>query len=161
LGELGRGAMGIVLRAHDPELARDVAIKVVRDVDGRTRELLRREARALAKLRHPHVVTVHDVIVEDDRICIAMELVPRGTLRAYCDGKPRADIVDACVRAGRGLAAAHDAGVVHRDFKPENVLCGAAGEVKVGDFGLAQAADDSPDGALCGTPAYMAPEVLR
>ncbi len=161
LRELGRGAMGIVLRAYDPELARPVAIKLVRDVDAQTRDLLRREARALAKLRHPNVVTVHDVILEDDAVCVAMELVEGDTLRAYCEGRGLREILDACVRAGRGLAAAHDAGVIHRDFKPENVLCGSDGEVKVSDFGLARVAEDTPDGALCGTPAYMAPEVLR
>jgi tetratricopeptide (TPR) repeat protein len=161
LRELGRGSMGIVLRAYDPELARPVAIKLVRDVDAETRDLLRREARALAKLRHPNVVTVYDVIVEADALYVAMELVEGDTLRGHCKGKPTADILAACVRAGRGLAAAHDAGVIHRDFKPENVLCGEAGEVKVSDFGLARAADETPDGALAGTPAYMAPEVLR
>lgn len=160
LREIGRGAMGIVMRAYDPELARAVAIKLVHGVDADTRELLRREARALAKLRHPNVVTVHDVVVDDDGLYVAMELVEGDTLRGYCRDKPLRAILAACVLAGRGLAAAHDAGVVHRDFKPENVLCGTTGEVKVGDFGLARAIDESPDGALCGTPAFMAPEVL-
>jgi tetratricopeptide (TPR) repeat protein len=161
LRELGRGSMGIVLRAYDPELARPVAIKLVRDVDAATRDLLRREARSLAKLRHPNVVTVYDVIVEADGLYVAMELVEGDTLRGYCRHRPPREILQACVRAGKGLAAAHDAGVIHRDFKPENVLCGAAGEVKVSDFGLAHATDEASDGALAGTPAYMAPEVLR
>ncbi len=160
LRELGRGSMGIVLRAFDPELARPVAIKLVRDLDDTMRELLRREARALAKLRHPHVVTVYDVMIEAQAIYVAMELVEGDTLRGYCKGKTTHEILEACVRAGKGLAAAHDAGVIHRDFKPENVLCGDHGEVKVSDFGLARVADEEVDGALCGTPGYMAPEVI-
>jgi tetratricopeptide (TPR) repeat protein len=159
LRELGHGSMGIVLRAYDPELARAVAIKLVRDD---TRELVRGEARALAKLRHPNVVTVYDVIVDGERMYIAMELVEGDTLRGYCKDRPWREVLAACVRAGRGLAAAHDAGVIHRDFKPENVLCTAEGEARVSDFGLAAAADDAQlVGAIVGTPAYMAPEVAR
>ncbi|MGE5187277.1 MAG: protein kinase domain-containing protein [Acidobacteriota bacterium] len=162
LRELGRGSMGIVLRAYDPELARPVAIKLLRDVDDNTRELVRREARALARLRHPNVVTVYDVIVEDERMYIAMELVEGDTLRGHCKGRPAADVLAACVRAGRGLAAAHEAGIVHRDFKPENVLCTPDGEARVSDFGLAGIAEDVPhERAILGTPAYMAPEILR
>ena len=162
LRELGRGAMGIVLRAYDPELARSVAIKLLRDVDDSTRELVRREARALARLRHPNVVTVYDVIVEDERMYIAMELVEGDTLRGYCNGRTTGEVLAACVRAGRGLAAAHDAGIVHRDFKPENVLCTPDGEARVSDFGLAGIAEDAPqEKAILGTPAYMAPEIMR
>ncbi len=162
LRELGRGSMGIVLRAYDPELARPVAIKLLRDLDPSTRELVRGEARALARLRHGNVVTVYDVIDDGDRMYIAMELVEGDTLRGYCEGKPLRDVLAACVRAGRGLAAAHDAGVIHRDFKPENVLCTPGGEARVSDFGLARAIDDAPhERTLSGTPAYMAPEVLR
>lgn len=157
LRELGRGSMGIVLRAYDPELARPVALKLLRGVDA---ELLRREARALAKLRHANVVSVYDVVVEGGTLYLAMELVDGDTLRVYCKGKPLREVVVACVAAGRGLGAAHDAGIIHRDFKPENVLCTAAGEVRVSDFGLARTADEDGDGTLCGTPAYMAPEVL-
>lgn len=160
LRELGRGSMGIVLRAYDPELARPVAIKLLHD-DASTRDLLRAEARALARLRHPNVVTVYDVIVSDRAMYVAMELVEGDTLRGFCRGKPMREILGACIRAGRGLGAAHDAGVIHRDFKPENVLCSAAGEVRVSDFGLAKTVDEAPDGTLCGTPAYMAPEILR
>ncbi len=159
LRELGHGSMGIVLRAYDPELARAVAIKLVRDD---ARELVRGEARALAKLRHPNVVTVYDVLVEGERMYIAMELVEGDTLRGYCKDRPLRDVLAACVRAGRGLAAAHEAGVIHRDFKPENVLCTSEGEARVSDFGLATAPDDALiAGAICGTPAYMAPEVAR
>jgi eukaryotic-like serine/threonine-protein kinase len=158
LRELGRGSMGVVLRAFDPELARPVAIKLLRDV---TRDELRDEARSLARLRHPNVVTVYDVFTDEHGVYLAMELVDGDTLRGFAATRSREQVLDACVRAGRGLAAAHDAGVIHRDFKPENVLCGGGGEVRVSDFGLARAADAAADGAIAGTPAYMAPEVLR
>ena len=158
LREIGRGSMGIVLRAYDPELARPVALKLLRGVDA---ELLRREARALAKLRHANVVSVYDVVVEGGALYLAMELVDGDTLRAYCKGRPAREVIAACVAAGRGLAAAHDAGIIHRDFKPENVLCTAAGEARVSDFGLARTTEEDGDGTLCGTPAYMAPEVLE
>jgi eukaryotic-like serine/threonine-protein kinase len=158
LRELGRGSMGVVLRAYDPELARPVAIKLLRDV---TRDELRDEARTLARLRHPNVVTIYDVFTDEHGVYLAMELVDGDTLRGFAKGRSREQILDACVRAGRGLAAAHDAGVIHRDFKPENVLCSDDGEVRVSDFGLARAADAAADGAIAGTPAYMAPEVVR
>ncbi len=159
LRELGRGSMGVVLRAYDPELARPVAIKLLRDV---RRDELRDEARTLARLRHPNVVTVYDVFTDEHGMYLAMELVDGATLRGFCKGRARDQVIDACVRAGRGLAAAHDAGVIHRDFKPENVLCGDDGEVRVSDFGLARAAGETDtDRGISGTPAYMAPEVLR
>src|SRR5262249_35849470 len=100
LRELGRGSMGIVLRAWDPELARPVAIKLLRDVDGR--DQLRDEARTLARLRHPNVVTVYDVLADEQGTYVAMELVDGDTLRGYCNGRAQADVLDACVRAGRG-----------------------------------------------------------
>ncbi|HEX5060790.1 MAG TPA: tetratricopeptide repeat protein, partial [Kofleriaceae bacterium] len=158
LRELGRGSMGLVLRAYDPELARPVAIKLLRDVK---RDELRDEARTLARLRHPNVVTVYDVFTDDHGVYLAMELVDGDTLRGYCKGRSQREVIAACVRAGRGLAAAHDAGVIHRDFKPENVLCGGDADVRVSDFGLAHTTDAAPDGTVAGTPAYMAPEILR
>ncbi|HEY5923755.1 MAG TPA: tetratricopeptide repeat protein [Kofleriaceae bacterium] len=158
LRELGRGSMGVVLRAYDPELARPVAIKLLRDVQ---RDELRDEARTLARLRHPNVITVYDVFTDEHGTYLAMELVDGDTLRGFTKGRSQAQVLAACVRAGRGLAAAHDAGVIHRDFKPENVLCGDDGDVRVSDFGLARPADAAADGAIAGTPVYMAPEVLR
>ncbi len=191
-GKLGAGGMGVVYRAHDPELARDVALKLMNtaavsdEEAGRARGRLVREARAMAKLAHPNVIHVYDVGAVDDGVFIAMELVEgdplskwierenpgwRETLRCYLD-------------AGEGLAAAHEAGIVHRDFKPENVMLGSDGRVRVGDFGLAggpgsetgrhellpgdsgRASVDhgtvssslTRTGALLGTPKYMAPE---
>ncbi|MGE0784090.1 MAG: tetratricopeptide repeat protein [Sandaracinaceae bacterium] len=178
--EIGRGAMGIVLEAYDPELDRAVALKLLSRADASeaTRARLAREAQALAKLNHPNVVTVYDVSRFEGDITIAMEFVDGQTLRAWLTAEPRsADaILGAFLAAGEGLAAAHDAGLVHRDFKPDNVLVDRQGRVKVTDFGLAgwdgRATSVDPEapledavltktGALLGTPAYMAPEQLR
>ncbi|HUJ29238.1 MAG TPA: serine/threonine-protein kinase, partial [Myxococcales bacterium] len=176
---VGAGGMGAVYAAHDPELDRRVAIKVLHprqtDPDDPARERLRREAQAMARLVHPNVVQVYDVGDHGNRTFIAMELVEGQTLRAWLN-TPRsaAEIVAAFVEAGRGLSAAHEAGLLHRDFKPDNVFVAADGRVKVGDFGLARpqrtepaaqmpfdsAARDTSTEGICGTPAYLAPEVM-
>ncbi len=157
--ELARGGMGVVYRAFDPQLERAIALKVLGSEDraGREREVLIREAQAMARLVHPNVVRVYDVGTHDDAVWIAMELVDGGTLRGRMRD-PNADLLDACVRAGHGLAAAHDAHIVHRDFKPENVLCGVDGRVVVSDFGLA-ACDGERAGGIAGTIGYIAPEL--
>ncbi len=172
LGEIGRGNMGVVVRAYDPELQRAVAVKLLAPKlwhGTAARERLRREAQAMARLSHPNVVQVYDVTAHGDALAIAMELVEGSTLRAAIgSGRPWREQLGLCIAAGRGLAAAHAARLIHRDFKPENVLI--AGErVVVSDFGLARIEDASapPAGApitattLAGTPAYMAPELLR
>jgi predicted Ser/Thr protein kinase len=185
--ELGAGGMGIVWAAFDPDLERAVALKLLRQEaseETAMRTRLLREARAMAKLRHQHVVTVFDVGTDKGRDYIAMELVDGGTLDEWLQTKPPRDaILDALLAAGRGLAAAHTAGLVHRDFKPHNVLRAKDGHIYVTDFGLARgqieegpelvrlalpiearhrdAVLDSPltqTGVLIGTPAYMAPE---
>jgi serine/threonine protein kinase len=148
---IGAGGMGVVYAAHDPELDRMVAVKVLRG--GAHPELqlrLRREARAMAQLVHPNVVAVHDVGAVGDRIFIAMEYVPGETLLHWVVGhKTPREILAAYREAGQGLAAAHAAGLVHRDFKPENVLIGKDGRARVGDFGLARSDLSSrPDEAL-------------
>jgi tetratricopeptide (TPR) repeat protein len=152
---LGRGGMGVVMRAHDPELGRDVALKVLLPGLGTAR--LQTEAQAMARLSHPNVVAVYEIgLVGTDRF-IAMELVEGSTLRGWLGAKARPwrEIVAAFVACGRGLAAAHAAGLVHRDFKPENVLVGADDRPRVADFGLV---GDGAPGAMVGTPGYMAPE---
>ncbi|MBA3460685.1 MAG: protein kinase [Deltaproteobacteria bacterium] len=172
LGEIGRGNMGVVVRAYDPELQRTVAVKLLAPKlwhGTAARERLRREAQAMARLSHPNVVHVYDVAAHGDALAIAMELVEGATLRsAISDGRPWRELLGLCVAAGRGLAAAHAARLIHRDFKPENVLI--AGErVAVSDFGLARIDDAAAPPAnapltattLAGTPAYMAPELLR
>ena len=140
--EVGAGGMGAVYAAHDPELGRMVAVKVLRRWGDRYMQArLRREAQAMARLAHPNVVAVHDVGAFGDQIFIAMEYVEGETLARWL-ASPRSQraVLDAFRAAGAGLAAAHAAGIVHRDFKPENVLIGNNGRVCVGDFGLARAA---------------------
>jgi tetratricopeptide (TPR) repeat protein/tRNA A-37 threonylcarbamoyl transferase component Bud32 len=212
LSLLGRGGMGFVVAAYDPDLDRKVALKLLRprgDSASAARARLQREAQALAKLDHPNVVGVHDVGVHDDQLFVAMDFVdgqtlgewlagspqalereasPHGARRASTGGlqgradKPWREVVRVFVEAGLGLAAAHEAGLVHRDFKPDNVMIGDDGRVRVMDFGLArpESGDDvrtptraSPSangetldritqtGALLGTPAYMSPEQFR
>jgi predicted Ser/Thr protein kinase len=166
---IGAGAMGVVWRAHDPKLGRDVALKLLRRRDELLTERLVREAQAMAQISHPNVVAVYDVGSAGDATYIAMELVDGKSLRQWQPGKTIPEIVGAYVAAGRGLAAAHGAGIVHRDFKADNVLVGGDGRVRVTDFGLA-ASEPGPgndavgdvelttEGSVLGTPAYMAPE---
>jgi tetratricopeptide (TPR) repeat protein/predicted Ser/Thr protein kinase len=155
---LGVGGMGMVLRAHDEHLDRTVALKLVRhESDGyetRTRgtERLLVEARAMAKITHPNVITVHEVGVVDGQVFLAMEFIDGETLGQWASARTRpwTQIVDRWLEAGRGLAAAHAAGLVHRDFKPANVLVGRDGRVLVTDFGIA--------GKLGGVIAGVMPE---
>ncbi len=179
LDTAGRGGMGVVYRAYDPQLDRKVALKVVSARGAAVadaRERLLGEARALAQLAHPNVVPVHDAILLGDDVVVVMELVDGITLDAWVAAAPRrnGEIVAIFAQAARGLAAAHDVGVIHRDFKPANALVGVDGRVRVVDFGLARFAASDADGeggaprsrvltaagAIVGTPAYMAPEQL-
>jgi eukaryotic-like serine/threonine-protein kinase len=145
---LGAGAMGVVYVALDPELDRRVALKLLQPrlhaSDG-AHARLRREARAMARLAHRQLVTVHDVGRFRDGLFLAMELLDGSTLRTWCQAPGRSwrEILGAYRDAGLGLAAAHAAGIVHRDFKPENVLVGDDGRVAVTDFGVALAAADA------------------
>ena len=185
-GLVGEGAMGRVYVAHDPTLDRDVALKVLhpRANEPGVEARLVREGKALGCLPpHPEVITVYDAGKDGDTLYIAMELVPGGTLRQWLAARRRTwrEITTVFARAGSGLAHAHAAGLVHRDFKPDNVLVGADGRIRVTDFGLARPslrasaggrAPDEPTGSLpieveatltgsgvlVGTPAYMAPE---
>ena len=167
LEPLGEGGMGIVYSGYDPELDRQIAIKLLKVRDGAgSRERLLGEAQALARLSHPNVVAVHDVGTFGDHVFVAMERVDGETVTKWLHGGTRTvrQIVDVFVAAGEGLAAAHRAGLVHRDFKPDNVMVGADGRIRVLDFGVARAVDaaSSPPlteaGAVVGTPAFMAPE---
>ncbi|HSS40897.1 MAG TPA: serine/threonine-protein kinase, partial [Polyangia bacterium] len=170
---VGRGAMGEVYAGYDPELDRKVAIKIlrtdVRDADAH-RPRFMREAQAVARLHHPNVVGIYDVGAAGGRIFLAMELIEGETLGAWLARGPRPliEILRVFGLAGRGLQAAHEAGIVHRDFKPQNVMVGRDGSPRVTDFGLAASAEpgalDRPPltaaGAILGTPHYMSPEQL-
>jgi tetratricopeptide (TPR) repeat protein len=193
--ELGRGGMGAVYAAHDPQLDRQVAVKVLRHAesggtgsDEEDRLRMMREGQAMARITHANVITVYEVGVEGELVFLAQELLDGGTLRSWLETPhSREEILEKFIAAGRGLAAAHAVGLVHRDFKPENVLLGKDGRVRVADFGLARAeaglseslattqrgggpppsSDEmgrSPmsqltqTGAVLGTPMFMAPE---
>jgi len=196
LNLVGRGGMGEVYAAYDPQLDRRVALKLLHDTARSSasphvgRERLLREAKAIARLSHPNVVVVHDAgAIADpsggERVFLAMEFIEGETLSAWMAAAPRSwrAVRDLFVAAGEGLAAAHEAGLVHRDFKPQNVMVGRDGSVRVMDFGLASDTSDSagdgsdrfdlgdvaraptPEtvgltrtGVLLGTPLYMAPE---
>ncbi|HXU03268.1 MAG TPA: protein kinase, partial [Polyangia bacterium] len=143
LGAVGRGGMGEVYAAYHPELDRRIALKVVYEAGADTEERrarLLREARAIARLTHPNVVTVYDAGVSGDLVFIAMEFVDGQTLDSWLGAAARSvrQILDVFIAAGRGLAAAHAAQIVHRDFKPQNVMIGEDGSVRVMDFGLAR-----------------------
>ncbi|HVK77016.1 MAG TPA: serine/threonine-protein kinase [Kofleriaceae bacterium] len=162
LDRLGAGGMGVVYAAHDPRLERKVALKLIHARGERARARVLDEARALARLSHPNVVAVYDASEVDGALYIAMELVAGTTARAWLAAarRPSAEIVAVFAQAGRGLAAAHTAGLCHGDVKPDNILVGD-GAVKVADFGLARAeAGDDAAAIRGGTPAYMAPEQL-
>ncbi len=188
LEQVGSGGMGVVYAAYDDVLDRKVAVKVLRgSASEEARERMLREARAMARLSHPNIVTVHEVGEHQEQVFLAMEFVRGRNLAEWIHepGQPRPwrEILSVFAQAGRGLAAAHEAGLVHRDFKPHNVVQGEGGTVKVLDFGLAfptapgdvarsepgrGTREDDGDsqsltrtGAIVGTPAYMAPEQLR
>jgi Flp pilus assembly protein TadD len=177
LDQIGSGGLGVVYAAYDPELDRKVALKLVNParLTPQAAARMQREAQAMAKVRHPNVVAVHDAGPHGEGVFIAMELVEGVTLSAWkrAQERPWKVVRDVIVSAGRGLSAAHRQGLVHRDFKPANVLVDREGQARVLDFGLARAAetgelvrsatglldaDLTQTGTLLGTPAYMAPE---
>ena len=162
LGRVGSGGMGMVYSAWDPELDRKVAIKVVRSDQAGPDAMSRLidEARSLAKLRHPNVVTIYDVGESGGRVWLAMEFVSN-TVQQWLMGKPSvSEILDVFEQAGRGLIAAHQAQLVHRDFKPSNLLLAESGRAIVADFGLARSLEHIDEGATgrAGTPYFMSPE---
>ncbi|GAA3355896.1 serine/threonine-protein kinase [Saccharopolyspora gregorii] len=172
-GELGRGGMGIVWRAWDQVIGREVAIKQLHVPDGVPpaeravfEERVLREARTAGRLSDPGVVTVHDVLSEGGGTFIVMELVQAGTLSelvARCGPMPPERVADLARRLLSALEAAHAAGIVHRDVKPSNIMI-ADGVVKLADFGIAQTVDDprlTSSGSIVGSPSFMAPERIQ
>jgi eukaryotic-like serine/threonine-protein kinase len=187
LQKLGQGGMGVVFAARDPELDRTVAIKMLHSDGSDDVQRLLREAKAMARLSHPNVVTVFEAGTAREQVFLAMEFVQGRDLRRWIAAGPHSwrDVLALLVQAARGLVALHGAGLVHRDFKPENVMITDDGIAKVADFGLARATTDTAAveetlersdadadigvgirtitraGAIVGTPAYAAPEVLE
>lgn len=163
LDSVGRGGCGEVYRAFDPALDRKIAIKVLHHQGVSDTEILH-EGRLLARFSHPNVLPIFDVGIEQERVFLAMEYVDGGDLRGWIDNAAPADAVVALAGAARGLAAAHEAGIVHGDVKPANVLC-ADGRLLLSDFGIARAATIRAVGPTepeqAGTPAFMAPELSR
>jgi len=163
---LGHGGMGMVYTARDAQLGRQVALKLVHPrlaSDPASQLALLREAQAMARITQPNVLTVYDVGAYGDAVFLAAERVDGMTLERWLARPQRwRAIVEVCTQAARGLAAAHAAGLVHRDFKPSNVLVGHDGRVRVFDFGVVRFADSAvAAGERAGTPLYMAPEQLR
>jgi predicted Ser/Thr protein kinase len=181
LRELGSGGMGIVYAAYDESLDRRVALKLLLRKSGATELRLRREAQAMARISHTNVAQIFEVGEHDGQLFVAMEYIEGQSLARWLAEEPLgwSEIIDVFIHAGRGLQAAHEAGVVHRDFKPDNVMIQRADElgVKVVDFGIAaveleEAIVDEPSddemaarltrtGTLMGTPHYMSPEHFR
>lgn len=162
LGRLGAGAMGVVYEARDRELDRVVALKLLHPRERQTPGSLLEEARSMARLKHPNVLTVHQVGSHGEQVYVAMERA-RCTLREWLEQErpPRERVLDVLAATGRGLAALHRQGLVHRDFKPDNVLMDDEGQPRITDFGLALRVDSDVLAGRAGTPAYMAPEQLR
>ncbi len=176
---LGRGAMGTVYAAYDPKLDRHVAIKVLHpmspEIEAARRGRLHREAQAMARVKHRNLVEVYDVFADDPQPYVVMELVTGTTLRAWQEAGRRGwrDLVKTYLEAARGLAALHEVGLVHRDFKPDNAMLDEQGRVRVVDLGLvfAERVDEDQvvplpatltrDGLLVGTLSYMSPEQLQ
>jgi hypothetical protein len=174
VGEIGRGAMGTVFRAHDPRLDREVAVKTIAGVVGEGTEgdeltvRFEREARVAARLRHPNVVTVHDAGRDGDRLFLVLELVEGESLSARLgrgDFPSTAEALEIAAQAADALAAAHAAGVVHRDIKPGNLLLAKDGRTLVTDFGIAKALGETSEltrtGMVVGSPAYLSPEQVQ
>ena len=160
LGLLGKGGMGEVYAAHDPELNRNVAIKLLGggadSASPEARGRFMREARAIARVSHPNVIVVYDVGTVGDRVFIAMEMIDGHTLRYWTHARSRTwpEVLEVFLAAGRGLAAAHERELVHRDYKPDNVMIAADGQERVMDFGLVQLRGERPgDGELEPGPA--------
>jgi TonB family protein len=163
IGRLGGGGMGVVYKAHDPQIGRDVAIKQIREeLDSQElRDRLLREVRATGRLRHPNIVSTFDIGDHDGFPFIVMELVegrPLDAIITASDKLPLRTRIDLMAQLCSGLAAAHDAGIIHRDVKPANLIVDAAGTLKIVDFGIARLTASATGTVAIGTANYMSPE---
>ena len=169
LAVLGQGGMGVVLKAHDPLIERDVAIKILADhlaADATALGRFLAEAKAAGKLNHPNVMAIYEICQEDKTFYLVLEYVPGGNLEDLLAGEkplPLLEATQALIEACKGVGAAHAAGLIHRDIKPANFMRAADGSIKVADFGLAKAAADTrrqftQTGIVVGTPFFMSPE---
>jgi serine/threonine-protein kinase len=166
--ELGKGAMGVVYQAHDPNIGREIALKVLRPDRVGSEDFVQRflkEARAIGRMSHQNIVTVYDVGEDQDTIYIAMEFLEGVPLNVYCREKSLSldEIADIGIQVADSLDYAHTRGIVHRDIKPQNIMVGPGGVVKLTDFGIAHIEDPSASqqtqaGEILGTPNYMSPE---
>ena len=175
VGQVGSGSMGVVWQAQDEILRRDVAVKELRLLPGMSdaqmdeaRRRTMREGRITARLQHPNAITVYDVAEHHGRPCLIMEFLPSSSLSDLLDEQPETLSVTETAQFGKqiaaALAAAHDAGIVHRDVKPGNVLLTKEGKAKLTDFGISHAVGDgtiTASGVLAGTPAFLPPEVAK
>src|SRR6266849_8131410 len=174
VGELGRGAMGVVFRALDPSIGREVAIKTIRlsefndaEQRGKQRERLFRDARSAGIISHPSIITIYDMAEQDDTAYIAMEFVAGCSLEQLLSSKeplPPERILNILRETAAGLDYAHHKGIIHRDIKPANIILNESGAAKIADFGIAKmsAADQlTQTGLIVGTPNYMAPEQVQ
>lgn len=169
-GAIGEGGMGVVFRGYDTKLNRPVAIKVLSDelADAAARRRFQREAQTASSLNHPHILTVYDVGEIDGRQYLVTEFVDGGTLKNWARQQQRSwqDVVELLTGVADGLATAHQAGILHRDIKPDNILITASGYAKLADFGLAKLEEEpgtkddtaTHPGMIVGTIAYMSPE---
>jgi eukaryotic-like serine/threonine-protein kinase len=162
---VGTGASSVVYSAYDPSLDRKVALKVFRVRDAnleRVRARMSKEAQAMAKIAHPNVVRVFELVVWEQQLVLAMEFLAGSTLTEWAKNQPWRNVLGAFISAGEGLAAVHAESLLHRDFKPDNVVVTDDGRVLLLDFGLVALLEDAPSGVLSsGTPAFMSPEQLK
>jgi serine/threonine-protein kinase len=167
LEEIGRGAMGVVYKAHQRRLSRVVALKMLLggvNASARARARFRQEAEAVAQLQHPYIVQIFDVVEHDGQVFLALEYVGGGSLTRRLRARPMspAEAARCLVKVARAMQFAHERGIIHRDLKPSNILLTEDGIPKVTDFGLAKRLDDeshrTQTGTVLGTPDYMPPE---
>ncbi len=168
INELGKGAMGVVYKAHDPRIDREIALKVLRPDRVTSEDFLHRflkEAKAIGRLSHQNIVTVHDVGQDHDTVYIAMELLEGLPLNELNESQPLSmeAIADVCAQIADALDYAHDRGIIHRDIKPTNIIVASDGKVKLTDFGIARIEDPTATqqtqaGEILGTPSYMSVE---